>query len=727
MPTTLAGVAFSMNQPTHSPTGESAAARPAALRFLNPEIIGEGPETKPVLRAMASPLRSDELLFRENLELKQRLEEQSAELARANRMLRQEIKERRQIELAFHESEERFMAFMNNSPTMAFIKDERGCYIYGNRRWESFFGEKPAAGKERHDFDLYPAKTAERMREEDRHILATGKCSETIRSHPTADGRFNSWLVIKFPILDPHGRPFIGGIAVDITERKRAAAVLKAHDVQQAAIAEFGQRALAGADPQSLMEDCAALVVATLGVDFCDIWELQEPGKELWLRAGLGWKKGMVGRARMAAEGESQAAFALGQHKPVMMENLGEETRFKPTQLLQNHGVVSGLSLIIPGIKKPFGILGAQARKQRRFNRDEIHFLRAIANVLAAALERKRAEEALRHSENTLADFFDNAPLGLHWLGPDGHILRANKAELRMLGLRAEDYIGHHISEFHADQPFIQDLLKKLRNNETGTHEARLCTKDGSIKHVLIDANVLWENGRFVHARCFTRDVTDRRQRERQILEISEREQQRIGQDLHDDLCQYLAAIKFKNGLLKRMLAVESPAQARSATTIETMLNSAIDRAHRLARGLHPVQLEADGLSSALTELAANLTELYHRACRCQIRKPVLIYDNAVAVHLYRIAQEAMTNAIKHGRARQTLVTLATKGERIVLSVEDNGIGLPAKLSHKTGMGLHIMNYRARMIGATLSLERIAAGGTLLTCAVPGANLPPAK
>src|SRR5579883_1184260 len=489
---------------------------------------------------LGKPALSEMESFRcANLELQLRLEAQAVELARVNQLLQHQVKERREVESAFHESEERFMAFMNNSPTMAFIKDEHGCYVYGNQRWKSFFGGNAALEKGCNDFDLYPRKIALRMRAEDRQILATGKCAEAVRNHASLDGRIDSWLLFQFPILDPHGRPFIGGIAVDITERKRAAAALKAHDVQQAAIAEFGQRALAGADPQSLLEECAALVSSTLGTELCDIWELQPDGTELILRAGLGWRNGQINRAILRAEPGSQAAFALGRHKPVIIENLAKEKRFKPSPLLLSHGVVSGVSLVIPGVKRPFGTLGAYARKPHRFTRDELHFLQAVANVLAAALERKRTEEALRHSEYTLTDFFDNAPLGLHWLGSDGLILRANKTQLRMLGYKAEDYVGHHISEFHADQASIKEFLRKLHAGETGTHEARLRAQDGSIKHVLIDANVLWDRGRFVHARCFTRDVTDRRQRERQILEISEREQERIGQDLHDELCQY--------------------------------------------------------------------------------------------------------------------------------------------------------------------------------------------
>ena len=132
------------------------------------------------------------------------------------------------------------------------------------------------------------------------------------------------------------------------------------------------------------------------------------------------------------------------------------------------------------------------------------------------ALEHGRTEEEL------LADFFENAAVGLHWVGPDGTILRANRAELEMLGYSKEDYVGHHIAEFHVDRPIIEDILTKLSCGETlHNREARLRCKDGSIKHVLISSNVLWEDGKFIHTRCFTRDITEQ-EHARQELRQSE-------------------------------------------------------------------------------------------------------------------------------------------------------------------------------------------------------------
>jgi PAS domain S-box-containing protein len=141
-------------------------------------------------------------------------------------------------------------------------------------------------------------------------------------------------------------------------------------------------------------------------------------------------------------------------------------------------------------------------------------------NVLVDITDRRRMEQQLRRSERELADFFDNAAVGLHWVGPDGTILRANRAELDLLGYAPEEYIGHHIAEFHADREVIEDILRRLRAGaELRDYEARMRCKDGTIKHVAISSNVLWEDGRFIHTRCFTRDVTDRKRTEETLRE----------------------------------------------------------------------------------------------------------------------------------------------------------------------------------------------------------------
>jgi PAS domain S-box-containing protein len=138
---------------------------------------------------------------------------------------------------------------------------------------------------------------------------------------------------------------------------------------------------------------------------------------------------------------------------------------------------------------------------------------------------RRHTKESLLRSIANLRDFVEKAPEGLHRLGPNGLILWANQAELDMLGYTREEYIGHRITEFHADAPVIEDFLARLARGETlRGREARMVCKDGSIRHVLIDSNALFENGKFIHARCFTRDITDRKRAEEKMISAYERE-----------------------------------------------------------------------------------------------------------------------------------------------------------------------------------------------------------
>ena len=212
--------------------------------------------------------------------------------------------------------------------------------------------------------------------------------------------------------------------------------------------------------------------------------------------------------------------------------------------------------------------------------------------------------------------------------------------------------------------------------------------------------------------------IREREQLETLVLNISEREQQRIGQDLHDGLCQQLTGIKFKNRLLEQKLAERGSPQVQDTQEIEKLLSDAIEQARSQALGLHPVRLEAEGLRTALYELAASTTEFFGIECICSIPASVTISDHAVAIHFYRIAQEAINNAIKHGKAKTVHLQLAGRDDDYQLNVQDDGVGIGLPQPGQGGMGLHIMNYRARTLGAVLNIRPGDRGGTLVTCSL---------
>jgi signal transduction histidine kinase len=215
------------------------------------------------------------------------------------------------------------------------------------------------------------------------------------------------------------------------------------------------------------------------------------------------------------------------------------------------------------------------------------------------------------------------------------------------------------------------------------------------------------------------------RKLEQKILEISEGERRRIGHDLHDGLGQHLTGIALLAKALKQRLAGMKLAEAEQAARIAQLVNESIGWTRDLARGLSPVTLDTEGLPPALEELAVNASNLLHIKCTCHYDGDEFAIDGEHALHLYRIAQEAINNSVKHGKATSVQVGLASRGGRITMTVRDDGSGLSAKTLVEPGIGLQIMQYRARMIGATISVARAAPpGGTLVTCTLPAVPAP---
>ena len=209
-------------------------------------------------------------------------------------------------------------------------------------------------------------------------------------------------------------------------------------------------------------------------------------------------------------------------------------------------------------------------------------------------------------------------------------------------------------------------------------------------------------------------------QLEQQIINISEREQQRIGRDLHDGVCQFLSAIGFTAAMLKRDLERESNARAKVAGEIAKLLQDASARTRDLARGLSPVDRDEGGLESALEELASSTSSLAEISCSFLCPEPLQVLDNTLAVHLFRIAQEAVSNAIKHGHAKAVVIALEANDGMVSLRVSDDGIGFDAARSARRGMGLNIMRYRARTIGGTLEIQPNSPSGTVVVCTLKG-------
>jgi two-component system sensor kinase FixL len=219
------------------------------------------------------------------------------------------------------------------------------------------------------------------------------------------------------------------------------------------------------------------------------------------------------------------------------------------------------------------------------------------------------------------------------------------------------------------------------------------------------------------------RDITDRKYLEKEIIEISHREQTRIGQDLHDGLGQHLTGITFLTRALENKLSGLRLPEAKEAAEIGRLVLEALTQTRTLARGLFPIELESKGLVSALKELAASVAKSAHVPCLFEASESIVLHDRQAETHLFRLAQEALNNSAKHGKAKEIKVSLKKADDQsIVLSIQDDGVGLPTDNTARQGLGLRIMNYRTQRMGGTLEIGSAESGGTSIVCTVPLAN-----
>jgi len=353
------------------------------------------------------------------------------------------------------------------------------------------------------------------------------------------------------------------------------------------------------------------------------------------------------------------------------------------------------------------------------------------------ALELASSETALRRQTNILQSILNSMGDGVIVADARGEILLFNPAAERLIraGLGAvapANSSVHHLTylpgALTAYPTNEHPLLRAMRGEVVDGAEIFLRKSDSSddlwltaTGRPLVDEHGQVQGGVVVYT-----DLSARKLMERQVAEISDREQRRIGQDLHDTLCQQLVSVAFASELLRDKLERCKMPEAAQAGHITEMVNDGITQARRLARGLYPVRLEMEGLASSLQELAETTQLGNNVSCEFSCEERILIRDIVAGNNLYRIAQEAVNNALKHGRCTHVSIGLEMAGDEVILTVRDNGVGFPSGMKSSAGMGLHIMNYRAKMIGASLDIHRDADGGTVVLCSFHDENLPSA-
>ena len=338
--------------------------------------------------------------------------------------------------------------------------------------------------------------------------------------------------------------------------------------------------------------------------------------------------------------------------------------------------------------------------------------------------ELKQTEAALQEERNVVSAVLETVGALVVVLDTRGRIVRFNRACEQTTGRTFEQVrekeiwnlflIPEEVDRFRA---IFERLRKGLLANDyesywlTGTGERRLISWSSTV--------LSGDAGDVTHIIATGIDITERKRLERAVLEISAREQRRIGQDLHDGLGQHLTGVAFMSKVLEQRLAEASLAEAADAAKIVALVNAAIKKTRELARGLSPVVSESRGLMSALERRAAEVTDLFHISCQFDCEDAVLIHSDILADHLYYVAQEAVNNAIKHGKAKNIVIRLAATNGRGTLAIIDDGVGFEVVTENQSGLGLHIMNYRAKMIGGSLDVRSRMGSGTIVTAAFP--------
>ncbi len=359
--------------------------------------------------------------------------------------------------------------------------------------------------------------------------------------------------------------------------------------------------------------------------------------------------------------------------------------------------------------------------------KDRLQRLPAVVNrALTEARERRerrQAETALEVQRLLLGTLINSLPEIVYAVDTNNCLTVVNRALLEALGKKRDEILGKRLSEVWTDENVIDIETQAATTMRTGRsltdQERAWIAADGSVRWFTFTHVPLRDHGTITGLVCTVREVTARKELEQEILEISNREQRRLGSDLHDGLGQELTGLSLLLKGLEVQLSREAPQYSSQLTKISDLLARAIQSTRSLARGLAPVNLERGGLPEALKHLVARCSDMYSLKCTFEnVGQKLPDLEEGAATHLYRIAQEATTNAARYARATSIAIELKSTGRRLQLSIADDGIGLSAGLAQgRPGMGLKIMEYRARMLGGTIAFEEPGAGTKIVLSA----------
>jgi PAS domain S-box-containing protein len=621
--------------------------------------------------------------------------------------LQQEVKEHKQTAELLREATEVFKQVTENIADVFWVTDPSKTQVeYVSPEFENIWGHACQT--------LYvsPSVWLESIHQEDRERVTramfskqvTGQYDEEYRV-VRPDGSLR-WVHDRaFPVQDEMGAVYrLVGIAEDITERKRTEHLHQAERDVGVALSSTSNLKLA-------LERLLEVAVQLEGIDCGGIYLCDAETGELNLEAHVGLSGSFAARishyradateARLVQSGRS--LYIRGDQIPRNLEVLwgSEGLRALAVVPIQHNGILLGMLNL------------ASYRVDEILPRTRIG-IEMLASQTAGAIARIQAEESLRHSETQLRTIINSAPIALLAMDAQGTITFEDGQALKAMGAQPGEHVRRLAEDVYSDFPAIQENVRRALAGEECSSVLEFDSKVLECRYTPVRDQDQHPEGVIAVAI----DVTERFRLQREILEISDREQARIGQDIHDGLCQQLIGLAICANSLQQSLRSPERTETETAGKICRLLDEAITEARGVCQGLYPIRLTTHGLPPALEELAAGIRERHGIHCQCEGLGDMIRCDVPTATHLYRIAQEAINNAVKYSGARNILIRINESEKGIVLEIKDDGTWRKPAPTRGSGMGMHIMNYRAQLIGGNFHCEG-GENGTLVSCSIP--------
>jgi PAS domain S-box-containing protein len=575
------------------------------------------------------------------------------------------------------------------------------------------------------------------------------------------NGARRSVVVAPRPLLDARGN-LVGAIncLYDITDRKRAEKELIEANRQQRILYEFVQRRHEAETLNDVYVASADVILESLRCDRTSILRFDENNVMRFVY----WRS-LSDQYRRATDGHSPWTGDAKRPQPIVIEDIDKAADLTPKlrSVIKAEGIaaLAFIPLTIDG--KLIGKFMVYFDAPHNFTEAEMRLSQTISGQLSLAIERLVSERELQEANERFRLLVEGArDYAIFMISPDNVIIHWNKGAERVFGWTADEAVGRSgelvfTSEDRKHQVEKKEIEIALRKGSASDRRWHMC-KNGSriwvdgVMHRLDDDRTGALRGfakiaRDATAQRLQQEELERRVKERtaelttanqelhseivqrsrleqEILLISEREKRQIGQELHDSLCQELAASAFLLKSHAEKIGKKQPKIMETLLESAQTVNANVGLARDLARGLHPIELNTSGFVRALHDVAYRISQSRKIECRFVCPRPVRIRDDAIVLNLYRIAQEAVNNAVKHARPSHITISLRRTRSALVLEISDDGVGVSEKSAGK-GMGLQIMHHRANVIGGRLTVESRAGGGTTVKCTFREQRLTP--